>query len=224
MSNQYRDEEWLRQQYWEEGPTQREIAEKCGVSARAIRKWMKKFDIERREMTGETHPLYGEEREQSVREAISDTLTGKEFDETVSERMSEAHSSSELPSETREKISESLSGLSKSDETRKRMSEARTGDDNPNWRGGEVPRYGPGWTAAHRKARERDEVCQLCGEDGTDELLDVHHITPVRQFRDDPDSDLCDAHTHDNLVLLCRPCHMSVEHGDVDLDSNPGLE
>lgn len=224
MSRRYRDENWLREQYWEEGLTQREIAEKCGVSARAIRKWMKRFDIERREMSGENHPLHGEERDQSVRGAISDALTGREFDKTVREQMSEAHSGSELPTETREKISESLSGAPKSNETRKRMSEARTGANNPNWRGGEVPQYGPGWTTARREVRERDEVCQLFGEDGTDGFLDVHHITPVREFRNDPDSELRDAHTHDNLVLLCRPCHMSVEHGDVDLEGNPALE
>ena len=224
MSKPYRDEDWLREQYWEEDLTQREIAENCGVSPRAIRKWMKEFDIERREMTGENHPLHGEERDQPVREAISDALTGRKFDETVRERMSEAHSGSELPAETREKISESLSGSSKSAETRRRMSEARTGTNNPNWRGGEVPQYGPGWTTARRKVRERDEVCQRCGEDGTDELLDVHHITPVREFRDDTDSDLRDAHTLDNLVLLCRPCHMSVEHGDIEVDDNPALE
>jgi len=103
VPNKYRDEEWLREQYWEEGLTQREVTEKCGVSARAIRKWMKEFGIERREMAGENHPLYDEEREPSVREAISDALTGREFGEAVRERMSEAHSGSELPSETRKK-------------------------------------------------------------------------------------------------------------------------
>ena len=190
----------------EEGLTQRESAEKCGVSAIATRNWIKKFGIERREMSGENHPLRDEEREPSVREAISDALSGREFDEAVRERMSDAHSGSELPTETREKMSGSLPGVSKSDETRKRMSEARRGDNSPNWRGGEVPRYGPGWIAARRKVRERGEVCQLCGEDRTNESLDVNHITPVRQFRDDPDSDLCDAHTHDDLVLLCRLC------------------
>jgi len=138
----YRDEDWLREQYREEELTQQETAEKCGVSARAIRKWMKEFDIERRELTGENHPFHGGEREQSVREAISDALSGREFDEAVRERMSEAHSGSELPAETREKISESLSGSSKSDETKRRMSEARTGINNPNWRGGEVLNMG----------------------------------------------------------------------------------
>lgn len=103
MSRRYRDGNWLREQYWEQGLTQREVAEKCGVSARATRKWMTEFGIERREMTGETHPLYDEEREPSVREAISDALTGREFDETVRKRMSDAHSGSELPTETRKK-------------------------------------------------------------------------------------------------------------------------
>jgi predicted HNH restriction endonuclease len=57
-----------------------------------------------------------------------------------------------------------------------------------------------------RKVRSRDEVCQKCGSDGSDRLLDVHHIDPIRTF-EKPE----EANTMDNLILLCRSCHRAVE-------------
>ena len=75
--------------------------------------------------------------------------------------------------------------------------------------------YGAGWRPSKRRALDRDDhTCQRCG--ATAESLgqnpDVHHITPVRTF-DDP----TDAHTLDNLVCLCRACHMAVEWGDAEV-------
>lgn len=62
MGRNYRDEDWLEEQYHGKGLTQREIAEECGVSPRTIRKYMKRFGIETREVIGENHGLYGKER------------------------------------------------------------------------------------------------------------------------------------------------------------------
>jgi 5-methylcytosine-specific restriction endonuclease McrA len=68
-----------------------------------------------------------------------------------------------------------------------------------------------GFWKYREEVQERDEVCQRCGHDGSDQFLDVHHITPVRKF-DDPDK----AHQLSNLVLLCRSCHRAVE-GDEEV-------
>jgi 5-methylcytosine-specific restriction endonuclease McrA len=219
VSRRYHDEAWLREKYRDEGWTQREIAEECGVSPRAIRKYMNRFDIETRDVEGENHPQYGTERDDSVKEAISEELSGREFSDDAREQMSDSHLGNEIPSEVRGKISEALSGIPKPPETRERMSKSRTGSDNPNWRGGHIRDYGPGWTAARRKVDERDGVCQLCGHDGSEQTLDVHHIVPVRKFREDPNSTLRDAHELDNLILLCRSCHMDVEHGNATVDT-----
>lgn len=219
MVRRYRSGWWLEQKYREEGLTQAEIAEECGVSPRAIRKWMKRRGIQRRDVEGENHPLHGEERDAEVRERISETMKGREFSEEWRERISDAQSGRRLPEGVKEKISEALTGLERPEETRRKMSRSRLGEENPNWRGGVVPRYGPGWTDARRRARKRDKVCQHCGHDGSERILDVHHIIPVRRFREAEDVPLSAAHDLENLVLLCRQCHAHAEHGDIEFDS-----
>lgn len=98
-------------------------------------------------------------------------------------------------------------------------SEVQAGDGNPNWKGGADDEYpfGSNWEEQRRKALERDEVCQRCGEDGSGARLSVHHITPRRSF---DKSDLeTEANDLDNLITLCMPCHGSVENNsEVTLD------
>jgi len=98
------------------------------------------------------------------------------------------------------------------------LSEAFTGDGHPNWRGGGVGEYGPGWRAVREQALKRDDhACVLCGTDA-DELgrnPDVHHIVPVRLFAAMPALAVRDAHTLDNVVSLCPGCHRRAEFGRV---------
>ena len=47
MTKRYQNPDWLERKYWEEGLTQREMAEICGVSPTTIRTYMKEFGIER---------------------------------------------------------------------------------------------------------------------------------------------------------------------------------
>jgi len=48
MSNKrYRNAEWLQEQYIEKDRTQKEIADKCGVSDSTISRWCDKLDIEK---------------------------------------------------------------------------------------------------------------------------------------------------------------------------------
>lgn len=44
---QYKDAEWLEQQYVAKDRSQAEIAAECGVSASTISRWRNKFDIEK---------------------------------------------------------------------------------------------------------------------------------------------------------------------------------
>jgi len=82
------------------------------------------------------------------------------------------------------------------------------GEDHPNYRGGPNHGFGKNWLPNRQKVRERDEVCQVCGEDGTNTFLDVHHIVPRRAF-----DNVTRSNNHENLVLLCRPCHNKAERG-----------
>lgn len=56
--------------------------------------------------------------------------------------------------------------------------------------------------------RKRDKyTCQRCGihEKELGQQLDIHHIIPWRVFGD------CSAHFDDNLICLCRRCHVKME-------------
>lgn len=219
MTKRYRSGWWLVIKYHDEGWTQREIADECGVSPRCIRSYMTEYGIETRTVEGENHGLYGEERDEEVKAKISEALEGREFDETARRRMSEAHSGNTIPESVRDRIAASLEGVAKAPETREKMSQSRRGEDNPAWCAGQVYRYGPGWTVARETVRSRDQVCRQCGHDGTERILDVHHIVPVRHFRDADDASLEDAHALGNLVLLCRACHAAAEQGRLDFES-----
>lgn len=219
MPPRYRREAWLYEQYHDKGRTQREMAEICDVSPRTIREWMNRHDVETREVAGENHPLHGSERAEAVKARISETMSGRELSEETRRKMSEAHAGKDLSDDQKRRISAALRNREKSEETRQRMSEATAGERNPNWKGGYSPRYGSGWAVARKRALERDEVCQHCGHDGTDDRLEVHHIVPVREFREASNASISDAHHEDNLVVLCKRCHPRADHGDLEFDS-----
>lgn len=178
----YRNGWWLEIKYWDEGLTQREIAAECGISVRQVRRYMDRFDIPTREMRGENHPMYGRERSEEARRKISESLRGVSRSEETRRRIAEAQTGTEIPSDVRERISESLTGTTRSEETRRRMSESTSGNANPNWKGGYSRRYGSGWSVARDRIRDRDEVCQHCGHDGSERRLEVHHIVPSACF------------------------------------------
>lgn len=76
----------------------------------------------------------------------------------------------------------------------------------------EVSKYS-GFQDVRQDAIVRDQArCQRCGITQKEHIdshgrgLDVHHITPVRQFYDPRD-----AHELRNLVTLCRSCHRKEE-------------
>jgi hypothetical protein len=60
------------------------------------------------------------------------------------------------------------------------------------------------WRSLARKVRERDACCQRCGENET--VLVAHHIQPYNGTND----------VMDNLVALCRGCHMTAHSGGDD--------
>jgi len=83
----------------------------------------------------------------------------------------------------------------------------RTGEDNPNWKGGVTPERqalysSQEWGNACSVVWDRDDAtCQRCHthRDETDSVLHIHHIISFanEEYRSDPD----------NLVLLCEECH-----------------
>jgi 5-methylcytosine-specific restriction endonuclease McrA len=110
-------------------------------------------------------------------------------------------------------------GVRLSVEIRNAMSVSRigrnAGDRNPNWKGGTsaVCWRGPGWSSIKRTIRKRDRnTCQICLRDTKHpgKAMDVHHRVSFFAFPDP-----AEANRPENLVCLCRSCHMKVENGTI---------
>lgn len=91
-------------------------------------------------------------------------------------------------------------------------------EDHPNWKGGYDRYYGPNWGEQRQKALERDGyTCQRCGmrsathKEEKGKELNIHHITPAREFDDyEKQNNL------DNLITLCSSCHRKLEGLPID--------
>jgi len=94
-----------------------------------------------------------------------------------------------------------------------------TGEKHPRWRPGKRPEYyGPNWRVQRRRVLRRDQYrCQDCGVTEAEyltergETLSVHHIQPFRTFETDDGYDYEAANSLENLITVCRECHMERE-------------
>jgi 5-methylcytosine-specific restriction endonuclease McrA len=60
----------------------------------------------------------------------------------------------------------------------------------------------PGWSVIRDRILNRDNFsCRICGRDGGEVMLHVHHIDWIREHNDDI-----------NLVTLCLNCHKQVHN------------
>jgi len=87
-----------------------------------------------------------------------------------------------------------------------------TGASHPKYTGNE-DYYGENWPKMRRKALERDgRKCRICGLTREEHLeehgcgLHVHHVRPIASYETQEE-----ANELDNLVTICRPCHVRWE-------------
>ncbi|MCJ7716979.1 MAG: DUF1998 domain-containing protein, partial [Anaerolineales bacterium] len=67
--------------------------------------------------------------------------------------------------------------------------------------------YGPNWSYLRETILERDlNTCKICGANGENLLLHVHHKQPLRSF-----PSYKEANDSKNLVTLCARCHQRAE-------------
>jgi len=98
-------------------------------------------------------------------------------------------------------------GANKSEEERAKVSRRMKGEGNHRWKGGTTPKgivLRRGVEDLREDIYARDNyACRLCGKQGG--KLTIHHILPVWARLDL----VCEP---SNLVTLCHPCHLKVNH------------
>lgn len=69
-------------------------------------------------------------------------------------------------------------------------------------------------TNAKKRVKERDGVCQCCGEVDVDGHLEIHHIFPLSHYKDL-------ASDENNMIALCQSCHARYHNRHDLADVNP---
>jgi len=86
---------------------------------------------------------------------------------------------------------------------------------------------GPNWETQRQRARERDGFrCQHCGApEKPNRQHDVHHLRPFREFNYVPGQNetYLEANRLENLVTLCRSCHLRAEAAQMMRSALGGL-
>lgn len=65
-------------------------------------------------------------------------------------------------------------------------------------------RRGSNWNTIRRQFRQTRRMCECCGKEIA---IDLHHIIPYRYFK----QDFVQANNKQNLVALCKECHVMAE-------------
>jgi len=235
----YRDEDWLREKYWDEGLNQEEIADLCGSHRTTIIEWMGRHSIETRD-GGAGKGQDNHSWKQSVTVHCEWCGCSEEVIPAVSETYTYCSRDCRAEAESVKFAGEGNPNWSGGPEVLQRVicgdgfevkpshaddretcslecfgvrhSERISSEDNPRWKGGWEPYYGPVWERQKHRARHRDQHrCQRCGvtRADLDREPDVHHIIPFRVFGVD---DHEKANRLSNLITLCPPCHKTVEN------------
>jgi len=190
--------------------TTTEMASALGVSRRVIDKLFEKSDVKPRSQ-GEAASLAFEEMSEEKRKAM--TKAGRK---SQREMYGPGGALAEWVRENPEKHAEvARENAHKGTPAREENGMAgRTGQDNPNWRGGKHlidalrKQLRPSWWTV--RDEERDGECYNCG--ASECKLDVHHIVPISAGGTNESW---------NLMTLCESCHISAEWYTRGL---PGME
>jgi len=102
-------------------------------------------------------------------------------------------------------------GWTHDEATKKRLSEQKSGEKNPQWRGGITKRAisirQPLNKVKGEVFKRDDFACRLCGNNS--KRLTVHHVLPIWAA---PQL----AYDMDNLVTLCSSCHRSIGNRELE--------
>lgn len=217
---------WLRQEHREKQRSLASIAEELGTTNSTVKEicedqgvgtrsysdaqshlWEGRDESERKAQLQDAH-----EKTRELADSGEHNFQDEDFDRVLTPEFIERAKENDVPDELREwweenehKRKEFGSRAAESRETNGMA--GKTGQDNPNWRGGKnvldavKKQLGPYWKQRREEAKERDGYeCQNCG--ATDVKLDTHHIVPVMSGG---------THGFWNLMTLCEECHTKAE-------------
>jgi len=203
-NTQYRNEDWLEEQYVEKERSLTEIANQLDVSIRTISTWVEKFGFEKRDSGEYSDSAVHRDEEWLRKKYIGE---GKALSEVAAE--CDVHKDTIRRWLDRHGIERRGRG---SQPGKDATWYGVTGEDHVAWKGGRTDQdYGSGWTESKRNAvRSRDGFeCVDCGQSQEEHLdaygqrLHVHHIKPASEV-DEPEK----RNSLTNLVTLCITCHL----------------
>lgn len=200
--------------YWDKGMTVPEVADFLGVHRATPLRWLKKFNIERRNDhfvgVGEANPFYGKKHTDKTREKMSENhadVSG-ENNPMYGVHMC-GHNAprfgKELSEEAKKKIGDASRGRKHSEETKRKIGEGETGEKHWNWKGGISHKpycYKFNYELKEYIRDKFNRTCFLCGrtEGENGRKLSVHHVDYNKKQG-------CDSEDKWVLVPLCNSCH-----------------
>lgn len=216
----YKDERWLREEYYDEGRSLSDIADEFDVTIEAVRYYMDKYDLPRRRRgarEGEENPAW-----KGGGETLTCENCGEEFETTRWKAKNDlaTYCSKECKYEG---LSERYSGDGNHQfglRGEENSTFGQTGPDAPNWQGGSRWRQTAKWLEARAEALSRDGgECVSCGLSNEEHVeryehgLHTHHIEPVSEGGDKFDLE--------NLETVCAECHSERHNGKPFTQLNP---
>jgi len=233
----YRDEDWLRKEYYENGRTITDIADELGVDHTTVSKWRRKLDVPKPPRTVELEcPVCGDEftrRKSNVERAKHANVCSREClyearsRGIIGREVNGGYDTSPTVHERECPACGGAFGTTASEDYKYCSRECFLSEHSENMAGESNPAYvdgssqekrshrGPHWEHKRKRAYERDGyTCQRCGVDCISRRnYDGSNGDRIIQAHHIDGYESPDDNTLENLVTLCVSCHAEVEGG-----------
>ena len=224
----YKDYDWLFTEYIKKNRTLQSISNEQNICEDTLFLQLKKFNIQKRtknKLCYDKEWLYNEYvvKKKSVEFiAVECKVNKKTIYKILKMYFIKLHEKRIVSDETKQKYSqvskkryntiESIrknmdrTGIENTPEAKEKIAKKLRGSLNHRWKGGissehKLFQCSPEWEHIAKKIRKKySYICYNCGKNPS---YDVHHIIPWRKTKDNSEN---------NLVLLCKSCHMKSEH------------
>jgi len=208
----YKDEDWLKRAYYEEGRALSDIADEFDVTIEAVRYYMEKYDLPRRRRgarEGEENPAWKGGPKTATCENCGDEFDANRW---KVEKGTVTYCSVECKNEHFKERYAGDGNHQYGVRGEENATYGQVGPDAPNWQGGSRWRNTVQWIRTRADVLERDDgECVHCGMSNEehveryDHSLHAHHITEV--------SDGGAKFDLNNLETICTNCHSEQHNG-----------